>query len=248
VRCVRLDGRVVLAATATPTDLDVLFRGSIHPGHLFTGQSGSEHLQRSALRDWSANLSWDMVADEGGAGQVSRGFRTRLDALWPEVRRTLEEMHAEGQTVRLTGHSLGGAMALLSARRLQYGPFAAAEVFTFGAPRVGNGVFLGSVEADVHPFVHAGDIVPHWPNRRLLTLASGVLGLLGGTPRANNLPVDSHPPRYYHLDHDGRVEEREMTPESTAELRLDRVQGSHHIGAYRRALEAVGENGQEPEA
>src|SRR5205823_14411945 len=73
VRCVRADGRVVFAAAATDKELDVLFRGSIHPGHLFAGPApGREHLHRSALRDWTANLNWNLVADEGGAGQVSQ--------------------------------------------------------------------------------------------------------------------------------------------------------------------------------
>jgi hypothetical protein len=239
VRCVRTDERIVCAAAATATQLDVLFRGSIHPGHLFAEPApGREQHRRNALRDWSANLNWNLVADEGGAGQVSQGFLRRLDALWPEVRRILAELHVPGRTVRLAGHSLGGAMALLAARRLQYGAYACAEVFTFGAPRVGNEVFLGSVEADVYPFVHTDDPVPHLPNRQLLTLASGLLRLFGQRLTAEP-PVYHHPPRYYHLRPDGQVEVRAMTPDAPHELRLDRLHGSHDIGAYRQALERV---------
>jgi hypothetical protein len=239
VRCIRTDERVVAAAAATDTELEVVFRGSIHPGHLFAeAEPGREQHRRNALRDWSANLNWNLVSDEGGAGKVSQGFLRRLDALWPEVRRMLADLHAAAQTVRLAGHSLGGAMALLAARRLQYGPAAPAEVFTFGSPRVGNAVFLGSVEADVHAFVHSDDPVPHLPNRQLLRFAAGLLSLFG-KPTAVDVPIYHHPPRYYQLSRDGRVEERTM-PETEHDLRPDRLEGSHHIGAYRQALERIG--------
>src|SRR5207249_3027791 len=119
-RALRVDGRTVFAAAATGAELTLLFRGSIHPWHLFAGPApGREHLHRSAVRDWTANLNWNLVPEADGPGRVSAGVRERLDALWPDVLGTLEALHAEGRTVRLAGHSLGGALAVLTARRLQ---------------------------------------------------------------------------------------------------------------------------------
>ncbi|MGA7935599.1 MAG: lipase family protein [Kovacikia sp.] len=70
--------------------------------------------------------------------------------------------------VTLTGHSLGGALATLCAVDIQYN-FASKvsiEIYTFGAPKVGNDGFRDSFNKRVpnsYRFVHGMDIVPEIP-------------------------------------------------------------------------------------
>lgn len=70
-------------------------------------------------------------------------------------------------SVTVTGHSLGGALATLCAVDIQYNfPKTAVDVYTFGAPRVGNDGFRESFNRRVpnsYRFVHGMDIVPAIP-------------------------------------------------------------------------------------
>lgn len=70
----------------------------------------------------------------------------------------------------ITGHSLGGALANLCGLDLQYNfsPDVVPQVYTFGAPKVGNGAFVDSYNErvpDTFRFVYGNDLVsglPRW--------------------------------------------------------------------------------------
>lgn len=66
--------------------------------------------------------------------EVHQGFLDDADATWRFVRPLLKP----GVETRITGHSLGGALAVLMAMRLQLAGFAVARVVTFGQPKVTN--------------------------------------------------------------------------------------------------------------
>ncbi len=77
--------------------------------------------------------------------------------------------------VLVTGHSLGGAIATLCAVDVQYnfGYRTSVEVYTYGAPRVGNAGFRDSYNRRLprsYRFVNGMDIVPalprYWQNYR----------------------------------------------------------------------------------
>lgn len=84
------------------------------------------------LEDWRANLTL-LPAKGPNGGAVHGGFKSALDDVWDDVDEALDGL--EGP-VFYTGHSLGGALAMLAAARRP--PLA---VYTFGAPRVGNARF-----------------------------------------------------------------------------------------------------------
>jgi triacylglycerol lipase len=84
--------------------------------------------------DWKANLKVWGVRPYPDWGSVHRGWWFTLEKLWPELEAVLGE--PERSNVWLTGHSLGGALALLAAaRRLRDGG-EVAGVYTFGQPPV----------------------------------------------------------------------------------------------------------------
>lgn len=80
----------------------------------------------------------------GSKGEAHAGFVRSVEQLWPDIERVLVEEQAKlpaGQTlsVRLTGHSLGAAIATLLAARIEGQlPLKASidGVYLFGAPRV----------------------------------------------------------------------------------------------------------------
>lgn len=71
------------------------------------------------------------------------------------------------RAIYVTGHSLGGALALLAALELKRQGFNIAQVYTFGQPRVGNAAFKRLYEKSLgdrtYRLVYREDIVPRVP-------------------------------------------------------------------------------------
>ena len=74
-------------------------------------------------------------------GRVHEGFMRGLNAVWVDVAGAVTRSGAT--RVWFTGHSLGGALAVLAADRFE----SAAGVYTIGSPRVGDPEFVGSFNA-----------------------------------------------------------------------------------------------------
>lgn len=129
---------------------------------------GTEQLPEDWITD--AKMSpiqrpWD-VTDP--AIFVHKGFHGALDLVWPELR---PHLLASSHPVWFTGHSLGGALAVLAAYRLAHceGDLipTVGGVYTFGQPRVGNSELANSCSAQlsqrIFRYVNSSDIVPLVP-------------------------------------------------------------------------------------
>ncbi|MCI0379653.1 MAG: lipase family protein [Gemmataceae bacterium] len=125
--------------------------------------------------DWVRNLDFAQVDAHGG--RVHRGFYFTMDTIWSEMNQRLNQLlpsplRGEGSGVRgnlplwITGHSLGGALATLAARRLA-DTFPIAGVYTFGQPRVGDPDFVDAFpeEPPHYRFVNNQDVVTQVPMR-----------------------------------------------------------------------------------
>jgi hypothetical protein len=106
----------------------------------------------TGLRTWAYALDARPVrAPRGG---VHRGFHRALGLLWPRLQPWLKSIPGPWF---FTGHSMGGALALLAAAR--HPPQA---VYTFGAPRVGDAAFMARLAPLAHHhLVTPCDPVPH---------------------------------------------------------------------------------------
>ncbi len=84
----------------------------------------------------------------------------------------------------ITGHSLGGALALLATKLVA--PDVDGACYTFGSPRVGNYEYFRSVKTPVYRVVNSSDVVPRVPPgaiMQVLVLAiRGVSWVLGFVP------------------------------------------------------------------
>jgi pimeloyl-ACP methyl ester carboxylesterase len=123
VRCDRTDTQAVVIEL--PDCRIVAFRGT------------------SNLRDFITDAEFwreTLVVEADGADcQVHRGFLAAYESIIEEL-----AAHLRGQPqlpLFITGHSLGGALAILAALELQRQKFPIVQVYTFGQPRVGNGAF-----------------------------------------------------------------------------------------------------------
>lgn len=102
-----------------------------------------------------------VAARKPARGRVHRGFRKALDEIWKPVAQLVAKLRKEDpdRAVWLTGHSLGGALAILAASRLP----AVQGVYAFGAPLVGDAELRASLPVRPVRFVHGSDLVARVP-------------------------------------------------------------------------------------
>lgn len=92
-------------------------------------------------------------------GKVQAGYAEAVDKVWFLINNYLQEevdKYGMENNIYFTGHSLGGAMAIVSAARSDY----IAKVYTFGSPRVGNKAFATSVLSTIYRVTNENDIIP----------------------------------------------------------------------------------------
>ncbi|MCY2988162.1 MAG: lipase family protein [Planctomycetota bacterium] len=98
-------------------------------------------------------------------GRVHIGFRNGLQNVEDHLQQ-FEAAAAQAQHVWVTGHSLGGALAVLAAARLQRNGIGARS-YTYGQPRVGLSGFAERFDAELTGrlvrFINQSDIVPRLP-------------------------------------------------------------------------------------
>jgi hypothetical protein len=190
----------------------------VHDGMAFIIMRGSE--KKGA--DWTTNLQHQLTDElltprreklvkeltkrhgarvatllDGLAAKPGRhlGFAIGWAAVHDKIVAHLEKHCLPGMPVVLSGHSLGGALALIGALELQRAGREIAAVITFGAPQAGTKAFKREYEAAglaarTVLFEAQGDSVPRllrrWYYRMGSGLRSRVVGLL--TPGTATIP------------------------------------------------------------
>lgn len=102
---------------------------------------------------------------------VHLGFQLALNEVWREVHECVTSYRAlhPGVEICFTGHSLGGALAVLAFSRFRDQDI---SLYTFGCPRVGNQAFrdrvLSNYGRGIFRFVNYNDAVAHVPLESLL--------------------------------------------------------------------------------
>ncbi len=201
----------------TRDEIVLAFRGTVGLGEGLLG-----------YLDWLNNFQASRISDPW-LGNVHFGFHNALfnqaspdniwESLWRVMLRLRQENALAGKKLYITGHSKGGALALLAAARLhkEFG-IAPAAVFTFEAPRAGTVDFARRYTAlgiPTYRFENRGDIVPHLPPEADETEILAALGLPA-------LTVSWWDPyvavgRLGFVDWDGRLRFPEDTPEFRAQ-------------------------------
>ncbi len=154
------------------TAIVVAFRGSQAPTTL------------DGLKDWLlTNANNYLILPEGQIGtdyaaagvgaRFHRGFMEAIHEIWePLMAAVNEAITSKDRPLWVTGHSLGGALALLAAWRFQRNFIAVHEVVTFGAPMIGNDAAARAFEQEfagkIFRYVNFEDPVPLLPSVSLV--------------------------------------------------------------------------------
>ena len=106
---------------------------------------GSDGIHVLSFRGTEVSEPSDILADlkagkniEAIGGKIHVGFKGEINKLWP----TIEKAVANIDSLYVTGHSLGAAMATIASGRMQSKVIA---LITFGSPRVGNKEYVNSL-------------------------------------------------------------------------------------------------------
>ncbi|MCQ8772908.1 lipase family protein [Streptomyces telluris] len=165
------------------------------------------------IRDWLSDATTPPWPGPAKTGYVHYGFGQALESIFPDVKSTLNEYRTNGQTVWFTGHSLGGALAMLAGARLylEEPKLLADGVYTYGQPRTCDRLLAAACNKGfkqrLFRFVNNNDIVPQLPPEPAYTHADAVryidsagkvhesMSLLGGlADRAKGLTADAFAP------------------------------------------------------
>lgn len=130
---------------------------------------GTSETLPDGLRDGDAY----QVPFQEGEGKVHRGFYGGAQAVFPFVVSYLERFYS-GQKLLITGHSLGGAIALILSEMLRRNQRYQPDIvlYTYGAPRAGDTTFINSAQPLIHHrIVNQNDPVPSVPATWMNTYA-----------------------------------------------------------------------------
>ena len=152
--------------------LVVAFRGSQAPTSL------------DGFKDWLlTNANNYLILPEGRIGtdfaaagvgaRFHRGFMEALHVIWePMFAGVTKAVESGDRPLWVTGHSLGGSLALLAAWRLQRNFLPVHEIVTFGGPMIGNEAAARAFEQEfagkVFRYVNLEDPVPLLPSVSLV--------------------------------------------------------------------------------
>jgi len=133
-------------------------------GATFITFAGSDPLK---FEDWITDFEAGKSATD-----VHIGFQKTIENVWPDIemgiKTAIAGRSASEQNLFFTGHSLGGALAIVAAARAGATPEfenLPTTVYTFGSPRNGGAIFFNNYKFGNSTFrlVHGTDVVATGP-------------------------------------------------------------------------------------
>lgn len=210
------------------------------------------------LPNWVTDAVVRLVERPEYQGRVHQGFSSVLKRSWGPILGILED--AGDKPLFLTGHSMGGALAVLAACRLAKLGRPPVAIYTFGSPRIGDRSFCAGYALPTYRIVNRLDLVPELPLASLKRLLPGQPALanqkvMGKLKRLMaHIPCYGHVKTFVYIDRDGEViPEAEVEPwhaHAVARAILTRgksfLEGitDHLISHYIRGLEKMEADGQ----
>ena len=115
------------------------------------------------MSDIKADLNAIQKQGLHNKGDVHGGFQGEINKLWDLIVEKIDEL--KDHKIYITGHSLGGAMATICAKRLQEQKVEVQCLYTYGSPRVGDRRWVKSLQIPHYRFQNNNDVVckvPFW--------------------------------------------------------------------------------------
>lgn len=166
-------------------------------------------------------------------GAVHQGFYYTFMSYLGQLRQFIQNLPAEVHTINCVGHSLGGALATLTADWLASNTTKTVKLYTFGSPRVGMDLFANECkrklgEANIHRVYHLHDVVPMVPTWPFIHVPDGGRGdFLLPSPSSFN-PITHHSSDTY---------VKSVAPNETDSMSWEDIRKLKPKGAFERDIE-----------
>jgi hypothetical protein len=161
------------------------------------------------LPNWLTDFVVKLVDHEEYDGRVHHGFSSALKRTWAKIETILDRV--DDKPLFLTGHSMGGALAVLTACRLAKLGRPPVATYTFGAPRIGDEAFCAGYALPTYRVVNRLDLVPEMPlattkERVQRTYQAAKKKMLGRFHREPDRgPIYGHVKTFVYIDRDGTI-------------------------------------------
>ncbi len=142
--------------------------------YIFLGFRGTEV---TSIKDIKSDFKATTKTCEYG-GKIHSGFDEAFSQVAIDIQQLLDQDKFKNKPLFITGHSLGGALATVAAKKLTHkGGIAAC--YTFGSPRVGNVDWATGIKAPIYRVVNAVDPVTMMPPSGVtIEIVSWVFGFI----------------------------------------------------------------------
>lgn len=137
-----------------------------------------------AFRGTEATSIKDIKADAkavttgcSSGGSIHSGFDAAYNEVGLDIQKRLNRDDLKNIPLYITGHSLGGALATIAAKKLTHPLGGVAACYTFGSPRVGDEIWGSTIKAPIYRIVNAADCVT------MLPPSSELISILGWAVR-----------------------------------------------------------------
>lgn len=215
--------------------------------------------EATSIKDIKADAKAMTTPCDSG-GRIHSGFKTAFEQISFDVETTLKEERFQDRPLFITGHSLGGALATVAAKKLSHkGGLAAC--YTFGSPRVGDEDWIKNIKTPIYRVVNAADSVTMMPpNNDVIVIVGWIIQFIprfgklirayllskfGGYIHCGNMRYLTHCPgeQYektkllYSVSIVHRI--RRLIVNG---LSWKRLLGDHSMSIYRKKLSIVAEN------
>ena len=131
--------------------------------------------ESNSWKDIKTDLNARFYKGKGGV-RVHSGFIGAFKSVRDDIQKAVGNLN--GYSLYVTGHSLGGALAIIAAKELERDSLSAC--YTFGSPRVGDEEFGERIKAPVYRVVNAADGVPRVPLSWLMGPIASIISLVNG--------------------------------------------------------------------
>lgn len=130
----------------------------------------------SSVEDIKADLKASTKQCDTG-GKIHSGFDEAFAEVHIEIQNYLNSV-TEEKPLFITGHSLGGALATVAAKKLTFN-YGIAACYTYGSPRVGDEKWISDIKTPIYRLVNSADPVTMLPpGADVITLITFILKII----------------------------------------------------------------------
>lgn len=111
------------------------------------------------------DIKYDMKANTtscSSGGKIHSGFKEAYEKIACDIEKILASDSYRNKPLFVTGHSLGGALATIAAKRITH-QGGIAGCYTYGSPRVGDDEWISTIKTPIYRLVNAADCVTMMP-------------------------------------------------------------------------------------